>query len=282
METLFVNFNGEILPSTESVFTATNRAFRYGDSIFETMRSKGLDVLFFDLHLTRLFRAMGAMEFDIPAYFTKPFLQLQIEKLLKRSRLFAGAKLRLSVFRADGGLYLPTNNSPMFIIEAEKLDEQNFGINKTGLSIGLYTRDYKGYSSVSAYKTSNSLLFILASLYKQREGFDDVILTGRDGRIVEATASNVFILFNGALLTPSICDGCVDGIMRKVVLDISGKLGIEIISEKPLFESDIINAEEVFFTNAVQGIRWVSAYGGKRYYKKVAEKITMELNHLVF
>lgn len=282
METLFVNFNGELLHATEKIFASTNRAFRYGDAIFETMRSFGPEVLFFDLHLNRLFRAMQVMEMDIPSNFTKPYIKLQIEKLLKRSKIFTGAKLRLSIFRADGGLYLPIDNSLRFLIEAEKLDELNYGLNKNGFNIALYSRNCKDYSSFSAFKTSNSLLFVLASLHKQREGYDDVILTGKDGRLVEATASNVFILRNGALLTPSISDGCVDGIMRGLVLGVSDKMGLEIISEKPLYEKDLINADEVFLTNAVQGVRWVSAYGGKRYYKKMAEKITAELNQLVF
>jgi len=138
----------------------------------------------------------------------------------------------------------------------------------------------KPVNILSNLKTTNTLLNVLAGIYKKEKKLDDVILLNQDGFVCEGISSNIFVIKNNVLYSPTLDDGCVKGIMRENIIDISLNLKMTVIDEAHINLLDIEEADEVFFTNVIWGIRWVMAYKQRRYYNDISKKIFNELNKI--
>jgi len=246
-----INFNGKILPAKQPIFKVDNRAFLYGDALFETIRMFDGNLPFLHLHMERLLAGLNFFQFKIPKKYTSKFFQKEIKKIAK-----GNARIRITVFRSKGGLYTPKNNRPQFLITTSPLLNAEFKFHKKGLNVGVFEASQLKCSPVSNLKTCNSLPYILAGLYKKEQNLDDCILINEKGKIAEASSSNIFLLQKNKLITPSLSEGCINGTMRKVILEIATIENIHII-EKPINVSELKKAKEIFLTNSIQGIKWV-------------------------
>ena len=255
------NFNGNVHADGKAVLLPSNRAFRYGDGLFESIRVFEGDMPFFDRHWRRLLAGMEVLKFEIPAHFSPNFFQNEISKLTDGQ---GNWRVRLTVSRSGGGLYTPEQNGPEFLIETSPLPVGPFELNPHGLTIGVYPAPLLPCltpPALSNFKTCNALLFVLAGIFKKEKGWDDCLLLNTAGRVACGGSSNVFLVKNGGLVTPPLSEGCVAGTMREVVLELADGLGIG-CSESPVTLEDLAEAEGVFLTNAVQGIRWAGLVTG--------------------
>src|SRR5436190_12194491 len=105
----FINFNGQILPADSKLLAVSNRAFKYGDGLFESMRLMKGQLKFADLHADRLQRGMKALKIDGYSQMDTWFLKEMVEELAKRNKVKHG-RLRLTVYRDAEGLYAPSQN----------------------------------------------------------------------------------------------------------------------------------------------------------------------------
>lgn len=279
-ENLYINYNGNIFPSGEPVLSVSNRVFRYGDGLFDTIRVMDGQPLFLARHMQRLLDGMKFMKMNIPASFNQIFFEQEINKVLDKNNLKEGARVRIAVFRNDGGLYSPLSNDVSFIIEANPLENNFYEINKKGLNIDVFDEQKKSLNKISAIKTSSCLPLVLAGIFRQEKNLDDCIILNEMGSIAEATSSNIFIVYNGVFYTPSLNQGCIPGIMRQFIIEMLRKGGTE-VQECPLSPSALLRADEVFLTNVVHGIQWVSAYKQKRYFSNVSRSLVEKLNQRV-
>jgi branched-chain amino acid aminotransferase len=255
-----VNYNGSLFDDNTPLLTASNRAFRYGDGVFETMRCIEGQIPLFNYHFDRLLRGVKALRIHVPSYMNVHYLRNEVSKTVEKH---PNSRVRLLVFRETGGTYAPTNFNPDFLIEAADLPDKNFQLNELGVTLGVFTDFKLQQTPISAFKTNNALPYILASIFARENAFDDVILrSNTEGGIAEATASNIFIFQDNNWLTPPLSSGCVGGVMRQFLLSQQKRLGFNFI-EKALTINDLENAEEVILTNAVQGIRWVERFKDK-------------------
>ncbi|MFH2144021.1 MAG: aminotransferase class IV [Bacteroidota bacterium] len=274
----FICYNGQFIKKKEKIFDSENRAFRYGDGVFETIRVAEKNIFFFKDHFQRLTSGMEILGFTRNPSFSLEAIADNIIKLLNINRLFQGARIRLSVFRTHGGFYTPESNEFEYVIEVAKLQNKNYILNQKGLIIDIYKEHNKPIGILSNIKSSNALLYVLASKWKRENNFDDCLLINENGNIVEATSSNLFIVKDNILITPSLLDGCVDGIIRNHVIDIALSLKFVIYDEANVKESDIIEADEIFITNSINGIQWIVAYKNKRYFNKLSKLFIDKLN----
>lgn len=274
-------YNGEFYSNDTPLFSADNRAFRYGDSLFETIHTNGTQIQFFEEHIERLTLGMKQLNMEIPVNFHDT-IETNIKKLITRNKSFLGTRIRLSVFRNSGGLYTPTNNSISYLIESSKLDEPKYFLNKKGLKIGLFDSYKKTSSSLSGFKTGNSLPFVLAGLHKCAMRWDDCLLINERQNLVESVSSNLFIVKDGILFTPSVESGAVNGIMREQIIQIALNLGITVYDDCIMKPEQLKDADEIFLTNAISGIRWVVAYEERRYFNRSAKILIEELNKKAF
>ena len=274
----FINFNGELLPAESKLLTTANRAFRYGDGLFESMRLMKGQLKFADLHADRLQRGMKALKIDGYSQMDNWFLKDKVEQLAARNKIRHG-RLRLMVYRDADGLFTPTQNKMGYCLEIQPLDEPRYFLNDRGLIMDIFNEVAKPVNQLSNIKTCNSLIYVLAGIFKTQNKLDDTFLLNQAGFLCEAGSSNIFVWYKSHLYTPALSEGCVEGVMRQIVIKLAKQNNIP-FTEAQINPDILYEADEVFLTNATQGIQWVMGYGVKRYFNRLSKGLVDELNKL--
>ena len=266
MKNQFINFNGTIIPSHIPLFTISNRAFCYGDGLFETIRVMNSVPLFLTDHIQRLTNGMKSLKMNVPDFFSPDFFKQKILELTKKNKLQNNLRVRLQIFRNGNGLYTPESNDVSYCIQVEKLPDtaKKYFLNKKGFKVDVYEKFSKPISEISNLKTCNALYYILAGLHKKEKNLDDCLLLNYNRNIAEASSSNIFIVRKNIFFTPSLKDGCVAGVMRKQIIELLKK-NKKVIHECSLSVQDLLKADEIFLTNIINGIRWVEHFRGSAY-----------------
>jgi branched-chain amino acid aminotransferase len=267
----YFNYNGKFFAEGEPVIGADSRAMRYGDGLFETIKAKnGLPELE-DEHFARLWNGMRVLQFDIPKHFTPDKLQSEIIALLKKNRHENTSRIRLSVFRGDGGLFDAKNYLPNYIIQSWPLPENNGEFNSNGLVLGVYEEAKKSCDILSNIKHNNYLPYILAALKAKHEKWNDAIVLNNYDRICDTTIANIFLIKDEIIYTPSLKEGCIAGIMRKkIIKDLADNWQV---IENEITVADLKNADEVFLTNSIYNMRWVQRIDNTSYSNHLSQKI---------
>ncbi len=278
MEAAFINFNDQVIPAGSNVLSLGNRAFKYGDGLFESMRLMNGELKFPELHANRLQRGMKALKIDGYSQIDTRFLKDRAGTLAARNK-YKHARLRLTVYREAEGLYLPTQNMAGFCLEMHPLDKPHYYLNDKGLIMDIYSDLYKPLNYLSNIKSCNALVYVMAALYKSQNRLDDVFILNQNKFLCEGGSSNVFIWYQDHLYTPALSEGCVEGVMRQVIINIARKKKIP-VTEAQINPEILYEADEVFLTNASRGLQWVRGYGVKRYFNKLSRELTEELNKL--
>lgn len=278
MTPLFVNFNGEMLPADTKLLTVNNRAFKYGDGLFESMRMMKGQLKFADLHADRLQRGMKALKIEEYSQMDSWFLKEKADELSRRNKAKNG-RLRLTVYRDAGGLYTPLQNKMAYCLEFQPLDEPRYFLNSKGLLVDIFTELPKPTNYLSNIKTCNSLIYVMAGLYKTQNNLDEVFLLNQNGFLCEAGSSNIFVWYQNHLYTPAISEGCVEGVMRQVIINLAKEINIPVM-EAQINPEILYEADEVFITNASRGIQSVMGFGVRRYFNEISKLLVDELNKL--
>ncbi len=273
-----LSFNGHLVSRKDFGLSTANRAFRYGDGVFESMRVRRGQIMWLIHHYQRLNRSIAALHMNMHDDWSAEYFEKTINALLNSNHTpESAARLRFAVFRNDGGLYTPFTNNASYLIESETIDQENYVLNTKGLSVVPYFDIKKTCNILSPLKSINAQLYVLASIYKRNLGFGDALILNEEGMVAEATSSNIFIYKSGKLITPALSQACVEGVMRAVIIETANQKGIPVLETKISLD-DLASAKEVFLTNAVQGIRWVKEFKGKRFGNEMAEWLTAQLN----
>ncbi len=253
---MYLNQNGKIIKEEKTIISPNNRSFRYGDGCFETMKMIDGKILLQDYHFERLFASLALLQFDVPNYLTADYLQQQILEVAKKNYHNKLARIRLTINRGDGGLYDPQNHFPNYIIQTWDLNPANNILNENGLVIDVFTKAKKVCDDYSHVKSNNYLSYAMAALWAKKQHVNDAILLNPYDRIADATIANVFIITNDIIKTPSLAEGCVSGVMRRYLLT---KMRAENmpIDETKIEIEELLQANEIFLTNGIYGIRWV-------------------------
>ena len=275
-----VNFNG-VITEEELQLSVSNRSFLYGDGVFETLKVLNNQILFFEDHYFRLLASMRIIRMQIPMSFTLEYLEEQILTLVRKQGVQDSARVRLTVFRNDGGYYTPTDNKVSFVIHASALSVKSYTASETPFEVDLYKDFIVPKQLLSTLKTNNKLIQITASIFAQENELDTCLLINDDKNVIEAAYGNLFMLLNGQLITPPISEGCLNGIMRKQILKLAKELdGIEML-EQPISPFDLQKADELFITNVIVGIQSITKYRKKEFEKTLAKKLLEKLNQAI-
>ena len=268
--------NGELLKAS-SPYLYTNRAFRYGDGIFESIKIINGKPISLEHHFHRISAGLEALKIQCDKTFTLKIISSLILKLLTQNGINKGGKVRFTAYRNGKGTYMPENNNLSYLIEAEDHPINYYELNNDGLFVDVYKEIYKPSNNISKFKTLNGLLYVLASEFAKDKKLDDSLILNELGKIIETTSSNVFIVSNGVLYTPPLNDGCVGGIMRMMVINTALSNNITVY-ENSLTPQNLLNADEVFLTNSIVGLKWIRGFQHKRYYNKTSKKIISLIN----
>lgn len=258
-----VSFNGRILTADEPVLLASNRGYRYGDGLFETMKLMQGNILFGHYHFERLFSGLALLKFEIPKLFTAEKLQSEIGQLSRKNEYEKLGRIRLSVFRGNGGLY-DDDKGLQYLIECWPLNESVNKLNENGLVIDVYPDAEKSCDKFSNLKSANFLPYSMAALFAKENKLNDCLVLNAAGGIADSTIANIFIVKGNVIITPGLDEGCVNGVMRRHLITAIKDSEYKIL-EETISISDVKNADEVFLTNAINGIRWVRQFRDKTY-----------------
>ncbi|HEY4154095.1 MAG TPA: aminotransferase class IV, partial [Puia sp.] len=219
----FINFNGALLDSATPVISASNRSFRYGDGLFETMRWENGEIRLGAFHFDRFFGGLKILQMECPADFTSGFLSAEIAELCRKNKR-QRARVRLNVYREESAALYPENNRPRFVIECSDLPEAGL----KSLRATIYSAEKKPAGILSNLKTNNYLLNVMAVKFARQNGFDDALILNSGDRLCEAGSSNLFFIKERSIYTPSLAEGCVAGVMRRHLLNHLPQLGFSV------------------------------------------------------
>lgn len=268
--------DGQFLRDDKLLVGAGNRGLRYGDGVFETMKVNRATIQLGDQHMNRLFSALELLEFDCPAFFSPDYLLEKVTQLAARNNHEKLGRVRLMVYRGDGGLYDPANHFPHHIIQTWQLPEANHAFNENGLVVGIHRKAQKAADVLANCKTNNYLPYVMGALEAKRERWNDALMLNTNGRIADATIANLFLVKDGILFTPALSEGPVAGVMRQYLMDKIGAAGYPLM-ETAITEEMLAEADEVFLTNSSYGIRWVGEIGSVKYTSRHTKDIYREV-----
>ena len=273
-----INFNGKITDLSDQLIN--NRAFLYGDAIFETLIIFNDKILFWEDHYFRLMSSMRIIRLDIPDKYTPEFFKENIIKIHNNISQTGNSRIRINIYRSSGGKYKPEKNTPSFIISCESINYNTYKLNKGHYEVDLYKDYYLDNQLISSIKSNNKIINVVASIYASENGFNNCILLNKDKLVSEFINSNLFIIKDEKIYTPTLKSGCLNGVVRKNLFKILSSSSFE-VCEQDLSTFDITQSDEIFGTNIAQGIFSVTKFRKKDYDCSKTKKIITMLNNFI-
>ena len=275
-----INFNGNLVEQNDNILTQ-NRAFLYGDGVFETLKIVNAKILFLEDHYFRLMASMRVIRMEIPMNFTMEYLEEQILSLVKYNGIDASARARITIFRNDGGLYLPKTNEVSYLINATPLESTTYALNTAIYEVDLFKDYYISKQLLSSIKTTIKLINITGSIFAHENGLDNCILLNDTKNVVEALQGNLFMVQGNKLITPPVSEGCLNGVMRKQILALAKKIESIEVTEEIISTFDLQKADELFLTNVITGIQPITKYRKKEFTNNMSHLLIQKLNESI-
>ena len=275
-----INYNGEILSSGTNL-SNSNRGFLYGDGVFETLKIVNNRILFLEDHYFRLMASMRIVRMQIPNDFMLEYIEKQILSTAIANNCNNSARVRLTVFRNEGGYYLPERRAVSYLIQISSLNITEYSFTDSYYEVDLYKDFFISKQLLSTIKTTNKMINIMGSIFANENDLHNCLLLNNEKNVVEALNGNLFMLFGNRLITPSIEEGCLNGVMRKQILALAKQIeNIEVI-EGVISPFDLQKADELFITNVIVGIQPITKYRKKEYKTDLSRLLLNRLNALV-
>ncbi|HEX7753776.1 MAG TPA: aminotransferase class IV [Niabella sp.] len=269
----FLCFNGAFYDAEQPVLGAGNKGYRYGDGFFETVRVHHSQIPLRVYHKNRIEKSLALLKYTLPKDVSVDLIFEQLLELCMLNQCSSSARVRLSFSHGDGDLF--ANQALHYLIEAAVF--QSAGTGDTGLSVGLFDMLRKEASPYSGLKLASGFLYSRAAQYCVAHQLDDAVILNTNGRIAESVISNIFWISKGQLFTPPVNEGCVEGVFRSYLLS----NGLQAL-QQPGTIDDLKNAEELFLTNALRGIRSVQQFLGASYPTQQTQLLLKDYASLLF
>jgi len=272
--------NGVIEDAVKYNILLINRAFRYGDGLFETIRVYNGFPLFAELHYKRLTDGLSFFKINAPEIHDFALFYNNLIEIIKANNINSGGRIRYTVCRASEGFYKPLSDRSLSIIEAAVIENNTYLLNEKGLLVFIYDDVLKPINKLTRYKNPFAFLHVLASQYQTESNYE-ILLLNEQNNICEGINSNIFILKNKVLYTPHLEQACVNGIMRQLIIQYISKLMHIEILETTINRTDLLDADEILFTNVVQGVKWAMGFDKKRYYNTFSKSLIENINNFI-
>ena len=249
-----IYLNGQLKPRFEAKLSPFDHGFLYGYGLFETMRAYSGHIFRLDSHLTRLRSSadsIGLRHGALPTDGGKQSLKAACMATLQANAL-KDARIRLTVSAGEGDI-TPDPGScskPTILITARNLDTLPPEKYEMGFKATISFLRRNSQSPLSRLKSTCYMENILARTTARATGYDEAILLNEKGHIAEGTTTNIFLVSNGELITPSLESGVLAGITRDAVLEMAWTSNIK-VTERSVELNELIGAQEAFITNSI-------------------------------
>ena len=258
---MYIFLDNRIVDEKNAMISVCDRGFLYGDGIFETLRSYDGHVFCFKRHMDRM--RTSASELRIPFPYLNSDIETAINELLEMNKL-SDSYIRVTLSRGmrgsgfpipatnDGKIDVPGENSTI-VIQTRQLKEYDVKFYKKGMSIIVSKYRVSSSCPISRHKTANFLSNIMVREEAVRKSSHDALFLNTDGMVAECSASNIFFVKGGVVITPCLDASILPGITRQTVIDICQENAISIM-EKRFSIEELIDADECFITNSIMEI----------------------------
>ena len=249
-----IYLNNKLVPRFEAKLSPFDHGFLYGYGLFETMRAYNGHIFRLDSHLTRLrcsAVSIGLTHSILTTENGKQSLKAACVATLEANKL-EDARLRLTVSAGEGDMTPDPNkcSSPTVLVTARELTPIPPEKYDTGFRAALSSLRRNSQSPLSRLKSTCYIENILARMTARAAGCDEAILLNEQGYLAEGSTTNIFLVVNGELITPSLESGVLAGITREAVLEIASAANIKTL-ERQVGLEELIEAEEAFITNSI-------------------------------
>ena len=241
------SIDGQLCCQRDASISVMDHGLLYGDGVFEGLRFYGGRIFKLEEHLERLIDSARAILLFIPMQ--RDELEIALDCAIAESGQQDGY-IRLIVTRGEGplGIDPASCSEPRVIIIVDELSMVNPDVLRSGASLIISSiRRLQSDQIDPRIKSLNYLNQTLARLEANSAGADEAIMLNNQGRVAEGTVDNVFIIKKGALYTPPLSEGSLEGITRRVIISIAHGLGID-MNETALTPFDLYTADECFLT----------------------------------
>lgn len=244
--------NGRAIADSAPELALYTSAFKSGDGLFETIRIYRGKPLFLAEHFKRLFAGMYFFNYRFEEEVFQNAVTASIFQIIIAENLYH-ARVRLQVFRTDSTL----DRKAQYILEGISLLDDYYS-NARLFALTEFRLIPVQFSPISGFKLSNRLQYDLATRYANENYFDDALLFS-EGYAAESSIANLFIVKDQKCITPPLTTGCLNGIMRNIIINMCKELRVP-LTEKKISESDLYKADEIFLTNTIRGLIPVKRY----------------------
>ena len=249
-------WNGAAFESADSV-PLSDRGFRYGMSVFESIRVAGGEPEFFERHLSRLISACAERDFAVDEHALRATAELLSEDGFARLYVTAG----------DGAPAAATGEPRIYV-----LTEERSATHEDCYEITLCEETYR--SMFGGLKTGNYWFNANALAVARHRGFDEALLFNEFAELVSACMANIFLVRDDRIVTPARSSGCRAGVIREWVI------ARRKVEERRLRREDVVNAEEIFLTSSWLGVMPVATVEGRALgYRWIGPKLAAELEN---
>lgn len=254
-----VSLNGHLIPLDSACLPLNDRGLLLGDGLFETFYFDGQKLECDKAHWQRLQKGLGL--FEIP--FLENFDRVgdQIMTLLAANKLIGQtAAVRLTITRGSSGrgLDIPVESSPVWLIQVSTYTRSSEAIH-----LAFSQHCHLGRNALSAVKHLGYQLPILGRLEARHKGVDDVLFVNGRGEVVGATAANIFVVINDAVVTPPLSSGCLPGTKRAQVITRLKAKGMQVTIRPLLWREVVEKTKAIFLTNSLIDIQPVGSIEGR-------------------
>lgn len=244
----WVHLNGALIPKSQAFLAVYDHGFLYGDGAFEGIRVYNRNIFRLEQHLTRLYRSVHALGFELPV--DKNCLQASVVETVRANKLETGY-IRLTVSRGVGLGLDPSHLKGVatVVISTEQLRLYPQELYDKGLDvITASTRVPPSVCIDPQIKTTGRYVNnITAKMEANRVGAGEALMLNMQGNVAEATGDNIFLVSGGELSTPPTSEGALPGITRAVVMTLAKEMGIP-CRQSVTTLYDVYNADEAFLT----------------------------------
>ncbi|MDP2938650.1 MAG: aminotransferase class IV [Candidatus Omnitrophota bacterium] len=237
-----VFLNGKFIAQENAKLSILSSGFLYGQGAFETMRSYDGNIFALDRHLQRLKNSLPLVNINMP--YSQKELTQAVNRAFKLNKL-NNAYLRLTIWQGE-----KKANALIFVKDFKGYSAKSYKKGFKGLIVDCRLNES---SPLSRIKSTNYLLFYLARKEAQIKGFDEALFLNTKGFLCEGSRSNIFLVKDNKLITPSLNCGCLPGVTRQIVIELAKKFEIS-VAEKEIIHKDLFKAKEAFLTNSLMEI----------------------------
>ncbi len=249
--------DGEAIPVSEATVPCVDRGLQYGDGVFETLRAEGGAAFFLEAHLARLASGLATLRIDCPdaSALAREGVRAVLEKL---GGTTATVKIIVTRGVGPGGPSVVGDFRAGILVTARE-DAADRPERMRAITSHVVRNER---SPLTRVKSLNYLEMILARAEATDAGADEAIVLNTSGRVAEASAANVFAVLDGRLVTPSLDEGCLPGIIRAEVIRLAQASGSD-CHEGRLELGSLRRAEEAFLTNSRIGVAALTELDGR-------------------